>query len=254
MAWLRRFNEHNVDLNRNFLALDDVYDGAPRGYDSLDPFLNPPGPPLWELFYLRAAWLIFRHGMTTLRQTVAGGQYVNPEGLFFGGTGLEEGPRKLQDYVREQFAGVERLVVVDVHTGLGPFGVDTILVQEADEGEPLFAKLRETFGDRVSSMDPARGPAYRVRGAYDTMYPRALPHADVYVVAQEFGTYHPVRVVKALRAENRWHHYGDGRIEHRTKLALRETFCPGDEAWRDAVLRRGSLVIGQALDLMTAAP
>ena len=29
MAWLRRVNEHNVDLNRNFLAPDEAYVGAP---------------------------------------------------------------------------------------------------------------------------------------------------------------------------------------------------------------------------------
>ena len=103
-------------------------------------------------------------------------------------------------------------------------------------------------------MDPARGPAYRVKGAYDTMYPRAFPTAGVYFVAQEFGTYNAVQVVKALRAENRWHHYGDGGVEHPTKLALKEKFCPESAAWRDAVLHRGRSVVGQALGLMTASP
>ena len=67
MAWLRRFNEHNVDLNRNFLGPDETYEGAPDGYDDLDAFLNPRSLPSWELFYLRAGWLILRHGMPTLR-------------------------------------------------------------------------------------------------------------------------------------------------------------------------------------------
>ena len=79
MAWLRRFNEHNVDLNRNFLGADEAYEGAPDGYAELDSFLNPPGLPTWELFYPKAGWLILRFGMATLKQTVAGGQYVNPK-------------------------------------------------------------------------------------------------------------------------------------------------------------------------------
>ena len=252
MAWLRRVNEHNVDLNRNFLDPGDLYEGAPQGYDKLDSFLNPPSPPSGEFFYPRAGWLIARHGMTTLRQTIAGGQHVNPKGLFFGGAGLEEGPRLFEQYVREHLAGVERMVVLDVHTGLGPSGFDTLLVQGADEGTPLFTKMLETFGDRVSSMDPARGPAYRVRGSYVTMYPRVLPSAGVYFVAQEFGTYNAVRVVKSLRAENRWHHYGDGGFKHPTKQVLKERFSPDSQSWRDAVLRRGRIVIGQALQLMTA--
>ena len=49
-------------------------------------------------------------------------------------------------------------------------------------------------------MDPERGPAYRVKGAYDTVYRRTLPTAGVYFVNQEFGTSNVVQVVKALRA------------------------------------------------------
>ena len=254
MAWLRRFNEHSVDLNRNFLGHGDVYEGAPDGYDKLDSFLNPPSPPAWEPFYPYVGWLILKHGMATLRQTVAGGQYVNPKGIFFGGAVLEEGPRSFQRYVQRHLADVERLVVVDVHTGLGPFGVETLLVNAADEGDPLFAQMRETLGERVSSMDPKRGPAYRVRGSYDTLFPRVLPQADVFVVAQEFGTYRAVQVVKALRAENRWHHYGAGGIDHPTKLELKESFVPANESWREAVLHRGRILIRQAVGLMIATP
>src|SRR6058998_1186854 len=40
MAWLRRVNENNVDLNRNFLA-DETFSGVPPTYAVLDSFLNP---------------------------------------------------------------------------------------------------------------------------------------------------------------------------------------------------------------------
>ena len=183
MAWLRRVNEHNVDLNRNFLGANDAYAGALGGYAALDAFLNPTSPPEFELFYVRACWLILRHGMGTLRQTVAGGQYVNPQGLFFGGTALEDGPRAVGRYVEDRLSGVERLVVVDVHTGLGPFGEDTILV-DADEDRQMFTRMRDAFGDRVTPVDPGRGPAYRVKGSYDAMYARMFPAADVCAVAQ----------------------------------------------------------------------
>ena len=252
MAWLRRFNEHNVDLNRNCLAPSEAYEGAPKGYDELDAFLNPPSSPSWDPFYPQAGWLILRRGMSTLRQAIAGGQYVNPKGLFFGGQSLEEGPRKFQEYVQERLADVKRLIVVDIHTGVGPFGIDTLLVPAADEGTPLYTKMYETFGERVSSLDPDRGPAFRIKGIFDTIYPRVLPRADMYSVIQEFGTYNSVAVLKALRAENRWAHYGDGSIHHPTKLDLKEAFSPEDESWREAVLDRGKVVIRQALGLTAA--
>ncbi len=45
MAWLRRANENNVDLNRNFLRRDERWEGAPALYPRLDPLLNPPSAP-----------------------------------------------------------------------------------------------------------------------------------------------------------------------------------------------------------------
>ena len=74
----------------------------------------------------------------------------------------------------------------------------------------------------------------------------------MYSVIQEFGTYNSVAVLKALRAENRWAHYGDGSIHHPTKLDLKEAFSPEDESWREAVLDRGKVVIRQALGLTAA--
>ena len=126
-----------------------------------------------------------------------------------------------QRHVQDRLADVTHVVAVDVHTGLGPFGADTLLVC-ADEGDPVFSRMRETFGDRVSSMDPEHGPAYQVRGAYHAMYRHALPKVNVDFVAQEFGTYNVVRVLEALRAENRWHHFGDGGIDHPAKHHLKE--------------------------------
>ena len=174
MAWLRRVNENNVDLNRNFLGPGQAFVGAPEGYAQLDSLLNPPTPPSPELFYLRTGWLIARRGMATLKQTVAGGQYVNPQGLFYGGAALEPGPDAIERFVRQRLGGVQKLVAVDVHTGLGRFGVDTLLVGAPNDRADLVTRMRAVFGNRVSSMDPERGPAYGVRGIYEAMYPRLL--------------------------------------------------------------------------------
>ena len=248
MAWLRRFNENNVDLNRNFLGPNEDYSGAPEGYPEFDSFLNPPSPPSWDLFYPRAGWLIVRYGMPTLKQVVAGGQYEYPKGLFFGGKALEEGPQKVQAFVRAHLQPAERVVIVDVHTGLGPFGVDTLFVHAGDEGSPIYLEMKRAFGERVASLDPERGPGYRIKGAYDTMYWRVL-RDKAFFLCQEFGTDDAVDVLYALREENRWHHYGGGGIDHPTKRDLKEAFAPDDDSWRTTVLQRGKTVFEQAVEL-----
>ncbi|MEC9073399.1 MAG: M14 family metallopeptidase, partial [Myxococcota bacterium] len=90
MAKIRRVNERNVDLNRNFLSDGEAYSGCNQGYRDLEDLLNPDTPHGgFEAFLLRAGWLILRHGMPALRQAVAEGQYDYPRGLFWGGDSLE---------------------------------------------------------------------------------------------------------------------------------------------------------------------
>ena len=48
-AHLRRFDENNVDPNRNFLLPGEQFTGAPAGFKQIEGFLNPQRPPSqWE--------------------------------------------------------------------------------------------------------------------------------------------------------------------------------------------------------------
>jgi hypothetical protein len=254
MAWLRRVNENNVDLNRNFLGADEEFAGAPKDYAALDALLNPSSPPsdppAPDFFPVRAAFKIFRHGMPALRQAIAGGQYDFPQGLFFGGERHEQGPRRFQVYISSKFSAAERLVGIDVHTGLGPFGEDHLLVNGDAERASAVARMQAVYGSRVQALDSS-GISYRTRGAQDGLWFRMFPGAQIYFAFQEFGTLHPVRVLAALRAENRRHHYGiPGDERHaRAKAKLLEVFCPPRKKWRDRVLSRGQEVIARSLAL-----
>jgi hypothetical protein len=242
MSWLRRANENNVDLNRNSLG-DSGYTGAPEKYSKLDSFLNPRRPPSHDLFLLKAALLVVRHGMPSLRQAVAGGQYEFPRGLFFGGKKLEQGLERYQAYLTQRLVAAERIVAIDVHTGLGKYGEDTLLADPQDLG-----KLRSMFGRQVTSSEPQHGPAYRVLGGLDSLIAQAVPRAELLFVNQEFGTYGAVRNIHALREENRWHHYGRGTLDHPAKRTLKSVFNPEDDRWREAVLSRGRIVLNRALN------
>ena len=241
MAWLRRVNENNVDLNRNCLG-NDPYAGAPPVYRDLNSFLNPEGPPTNDLFALKAVCLMVRHGTPALKQAVVGGQYEYPKGLFFGGKGLQEGLQRYESFLAHRLASARQVLAIDVHTGLGKYGEDTLLVDAMQ-----YAALRRRFGERVARSDPRESPAYQVTGALESMIFRVLFGAQVQFLRQEFGTYGPIKVLQALRQENRAHHYDDGRSGHPAKTTLREIFCPADESWRQSVLKRGRESLSRAL-------
>ncbi len=71
MAHLRRFNESNVDLNRNFLLDSSAYRGAPDSYRAVNSFLNRSSPPSRIDSFLPQAMLnVVVHGYSSLKQAI----------------------------------------------------------------------------------------------------------------------------------------------------------------------------------------
>jgi hypothetical protein len=237
MAWLRRTNENNVDLNRNFLVNGEAFSGAPPLYAALDPLLNPPTPPGHDGFRVRAAATAMRYGFHRVKQAIAEGQYEYPKGLFYGGSELQAGPRALGEWLKAHLRDASYVFALDLHTGLGRRGTDTLILERgiaATSPAALSAAFERTL------VDPHRpSVAYTVRGSFGSALPHWLPDTRLDFLLQEIGTCPPVHVIHALREENRWHFFGDGSIVHPAKERLREALCPQAVTWRRQAIARG---------------
>ena len=237
MAWLRRANENNVDLNRNFLRADERRAETSALYRLLDPLLNPSSPPGADAFLLRLAAFALRHGPTATRQAIAEGQFDFPRGLFFGGASLEPGPRAYLDWLGRHLAQAARVLALDFHTGLGRRGESTLIL-EAGVGTASAAELELALGSPV--IDPAAGEGvYRIRGGI--ALPQAVPRGRVDFLLQEIGTYPTLAVLRALRDENRCHHHLAGaNLHHSAKLGLLEALRPDSSGWRKRAVAHGT--------------
>lgn len=244
MAWLRRANENNVDLNRNFQLDDSFWSGAPPLYKKLDALLNPASPPTRDAFMLRLALAGMRHGAHAVRQAIAHGQHRYPRGLFYGGAELQQGPRRFINWLQEHLGAAETVFGIDMHTGLGPYGKDT-LICEPGAGTTPAAALEHAL-QRAVLGDSAAPAAYTVRGSLGAALPRILPQARLEFVLQEIGTHAPLRIIHALREENRWHHYGKRHPDHPAKQQLREALCPAAPEWREAAVSLGTDLVYRA--------
>jgi hypothetical protein len=243
MAWLRRANENNVDLNRNFLTRDERWQGAPALYSRLDPLLNPSTPPGQDGFRLRLALLALRHGLRAPRQAIAEGQYEYPRGLFYGGKRLEAGPRLFLDWLRLNLPRAAYLLALDLHTGLGRRGEETLIPESGINTTPT-AVLAHALGRRMA--DPASVQAvYRIRGGMGGALPQTLPGARIDFVLQEIGTRPAFAVLSALREENRCHHHY-AATDHPAKRALLEALCPVAAGWRRRAVEHGLALLHAA--------
>lgn len=250
-SWLRRVTQEGVDLNRNFI---DFASGVPvdEGYAALaDSFLpeSLEGEALLAADARVQAYAM-QHGTAALEVALASGQYTHPAGLFYGGTAPTWSRRTLETLADDyDLGGRAVLCVVDLHTGLGPFGYGELICDHAPETRPVEI-ARSWFG--LSVTEPLRGTSTSgpKRGLVDYFWHRLVDDRGC-MLTLEFGTFPFNEVFAALRADHWLHAQGAvGWDDPRTqgiKARLRRTFYPDTADWQEMVLFRGRQVIRQAL-------
>jgi hypothetical protein len=248
---LRRVNEDNVDLNRNFLLDGQPYSGSDPGYADFDPMLNPKTPPGGLEFFLpRAVWNILIHGLPKLKNSLAQGQYDFPQGLFFGGSAPSETKRILSDRLPGWVGSADRILHLDLHTGLGRYGTYVLAAggQTSDADKTLLS--RHFGGDCVQLLEPG-GVLYEIRGEFGMWCRSLFPGRTYHALLAEFGTYNILRVIGALRQENRATHWGDASSQAAARKELREVFAPSSPGWQRLVAERGLKIVQQGLELLS---
>ncbi|MEZ5727268.1 MAG: DUF2817 domain-containing protein [Burkholderiaceae bacterium] len=248
-AWLRRVNESNVDLNRNFVAHFDPT-RCNEGYEDLYDALNPTDldPDNEALRWASIARYAEARGDRAFQQAVSEGQYKYPQGLQFGGQAPAASRRALEALVAEHLADADRIAWLDIHTGLGESGACELISGASRDSAP-FAAAREVWGESLKSAASGDSVSTPLNGLMDVGLASVVPARARFAFAvAEYGTYPINRVFSAFRADNWLHQFGDptNPAEPRTrtiKAEILEAFRPDDEHWRSTVIAHG-------LDLM----
>ena len=249
-AHLRRCNEDNVDLNRNFIDHSGPYPENSE-YAQLAEVIAPRSisPPSNLFAMLRILWYRLRHGNAKLQQAVTHGQYAFPQGLFYGGNFATWSNRTLHEIAERYLTQASRVVIVDLHTGLGPYGYGEVIVNDSED-DPVYQRAVAWWGEeRVKSTVRGESVSAHLTGTVKLAFARMLPDAEVTAVGLEFGTLPPMDVFRALRAENWLHHHGvvDSPDAARIKEQLLRAFYPDDELWKRKVWEQGRMIVEGAL-------
>lgn len=249
-AWLRRVNEEGVDLNRNYLDPARPPPENPE-YDEMAHALVPSaltGPAADEADAFLATCRQ-RMGDLGFFRAVARGQYRHADGLFYGGVGPTWSNRTLHEIIRADLHGRQDIALLDVHTGLGPFGYGELITDD-QPGSGGSARVRQFWGDSVSEMFKGQTTPLVQDGPTPRAFVRALPDARLTMATLEFGTYDRDTGRKALRADHWLHKHADplGPEAGPIKQALRRQYYPDTVDWKEAVLFRGHQAMRMALD------
>jgi len=248
-AWLRRVNEDNVDLNRNWI---DFTQPLPvnAGYDRLRDAINPRDWNAETLARTEGELQAYaaEHGKRGLQAAVTGGQWNDPEGIFYGGQSPTWSRRTLSAILTKRLERARRVAILDFHTGLGPYGCCERILP-ATPGDSSIARAAAWFGvGNVHPGDEASTSA-AVRGDNLTGAARLLPDAEVTAMALEFGVAPLWTMLNAVRADCWLHTYARRNSERAEsiKTQLKAAFCANDRVWEGMVLGQSLSICRQAI-------
>lgn len=264
--------------------------------------------------WIRMTAALLRYGIPTLKAALVGGQYHVPDGLFFGGgqhhTSIDSTSRSRTTATNHQVHPVERnepsLIVVrewletylmerrrsrkvevddecvtwiDVHTGLGPMGIDTLLFGNALRppdakhlkhwfprsllSSSTVANDDSTVVDRATAADSVQQGYDRVVGFtmdyyFTTIFDTFYNNSRNLFMVQEFGTVPSVFTGWALIVEHltrAYYSHSSHVVEGNTtelmiqssKDVLGAAFYPQRTVWRSHIIQRGLHTLQQAI-------
>jgi hypothetical protein len=248
-AHLRRTNEENIDINRNWINFEENLPKNPL-YEELSDDLCPSD---WsaatqaETGARLNAW-IQTHDVKIFQKAVSGGQWRHPKGLFYGGVAPSWSRDTLTKILESTLGLASRVCVLDFHTGLGPYGYAEPIVAPP-RGESAFARTRAWIGASAKSLYDDGSVSAEIKGDSLSVIPSLLPHAVVDVVALECGIRAMGEVALALRADAWLHAHGDPRSAEAKliKAKIRAAFHSDEPMWQGMALGQGLAACKAAL-------
>ena len=248
MKYYRRYNENNVDLNRNFIIDWDSFDlSSNQEYPKVDKFLGPTGKmgnALWHEagFYLSLAKTAVTDGADTISDALLTGQYEYPQGVYYGGNGDEASTVYLKDVFSQCLdSSYENIVHIDIHSGYGP-RYNMVIFNSVYETMNE-AQSQEAFGyDYVIAYDSES--FYATTGDTTDFFYRLAQQkqtdTELFSTCFEFGTigdafFDTILSLKYTVDENRNHWYPtDNKITRQVVHEnYMELFYPTETAWRE---------------------
>jgi hypothetical protein len=251
-SWVRRVNEDNVDLNRNFIDWSHP-PVANTGYAELADALVPGdwSAETQERTFLEMAAKLEEVGIDRLQQIVSGGQYSHPGGVFYGGAEPVWANRWLRTFLAERLTGVRRAAIIDLHTGLGPWGHGELISSE-EPGSEAYAR-QVAWWDDITSLHDGSSVSAELSGDWLASAHAFSPGTEVTCIAIEYGTVDSITVLQSLRADAVLHATGDPTAPEAAAIRdqVRAAFLDDDPTWLATCADRYQSVVKATLANLT---
>ncbi len=247
-SYVTRCDENNVDPNRANWSLPrgEAYP-TPKEYYELHPYINPTSLSWWTkqqtLFAVyRKKW---ECGLPKLKRIIGSGQGAFNTGVFYAGDGRPTHTNiTIRRVLRTLLPGSTRfLMLFDVHTGIGPCGIPTLLnhfPRESEEGRLVYEWLGE---DLIQQTEEADSVATHSPGVIENVFKEELEFfsgCKLAALCMELGTVDLAEGAWTVCKNNAMRHHGPDDPGHPLHVESRgemyQTFYPLSSLWRTMVV------------------
>ena len=251
-AHIRRTNEDNVDLNRNFRDFSQPI--PPNAdYAEVHGFIVPATWPPSAENEARLMAYVSAKGERALQNAVSGGQCEFPDGLFYGGVRPAWSNTILRKVMREHGASARTLGVIDFHTGLGPYGHGEKIYAGRDVPGDI-ARTKAWWGEDVTSFHDGTSTSAPLTGVnFNAVYDEC-PGVAYAGIALEYGTLPVMAVLQALRADQWLENHRDApdKLRRDIKKQMRDGFYQDADDWRRMVVEQARTHTRRAIECLEA--
>ena len=242
-AWLRRYDHEGIDLNRNFVDFNQELPQNPVYNDLHADLFKQVDKPLNEVLTHWRQVL----GENSFNTAITQGQYQYSDGLFYGGTAPAWSRGVLEKLcASEAVREARRIAVIDLHTGLGPYGYGEV-INDHEPSTPGFDRVLSWYGDEAKSALLGESCSPPKTGLLDYFWHQLIGDRGCFVTL-EFGTYSLDELLLTACQEQRYHNNLSGNVKlrdvhHKSVIELQNFFYPRDHKWQSLILNRAQQVI-----------
>lgn len=247
MYWARRCDHEGIDLNRNFVDFANLPQTDSRQQAVISALSSETDATRnGALQQLVASW-----GQSEFERIVTEGQYQHPWAPFYGGSAPSFSSSVIDELISHWQLQERQLVVIDLHTGLGPWGYGELISDHpVDSAGNAYA--RRLFGAGIANSlagDSFSPPKY---GLLDYRWHQLMQQTGCYLTL-EFGSYPTDALFDVLVHDHLfWRTFSTENVADKAYQANRENmlrhFCPKDRLWQQAVVFKAWQVMHRVID------
>lgn len=248
-AHIRRNNEDNVDLGRNFMNFDAPLPKNAK-YEALRAAIDCPefrGAERDRADNIHTRY-IASNSINDYVDAIMGGQYEYSNGFAYGGNAPVWSNRLLRNLLAPYARSARKVRVVEYHSGLGPYGYGAAVTMQVNED---LQRVQSIYGRWVDAPNDTsekhKERFHKVQGTpYDGIR-ETLADAELSAIVVEFGTYPPFESLRALLDDHWLTQSGDpaSAMGREIKQRILEYHYPADPDWRQAIADRSAQIIDQ---------